>query len=430
MALHHPGVTDGANAVCDESLRLIGRRGTGLKVWSGTDTRQSVATVIDTGAVAGVTLFLTTLGVSGHQLGGGSKSRMNYVTLDAGIASWPGMLGDGPPGAVRSRLWREGALIEEDFDFERISDHLKEDGCLIWVDLCAPGPRLLPDLADELCLDPQAVEDALGHAERAKATRYASHTFLTAYATRLPAADDDARTPSRSGLRVARVSAFVFPHGIITVRQGPDFDVEAVVSRWDDNPDLIRYGVGALVHGLLDVIVDSHFETVQTLDDEMEALEDDLFDDQAISGLVQRRTYEIRKDLVQLRRVILPMREVVNGVLRHRKDANAPRELDSLYDDLYDHVLRASEWTESLRDMVTTIFETNLSLQDTRLNNVMKKLTAWAAIIAIPTAITGYFGQNVPYPGYEREWGFLLSAGVILGAAGLLYLSFKRRHWL
>jgi magnesium transporter len=334
-------------------------------------------------------------------------------------------------GAVRSRLWRDGVLIEEDFDFERISDYLELDGCLIWVDLCAPGPGLLADLAVELCLDPQAVEDALGQAERAKATRYASHTFVTAYTTRLAAGDGDPRTPTRrSGLSIARVSAFVFPHGIVTVRQGPDFDIEPVVSRWDDNPDLIKHGVGALVHGLLDVIVDSHFETVQTLDDEMEGLEDNLFDDEAVSAQVQRRTYDIRKDLVQLRRVILPMREVVNGVLRHRKDANAPRELDSLYDDLYDHVLRASEWTESLRDMVTTIFETNLSLQDIRLNNVMKKLTAWAAIIAVPTAITGYFGQNIPYPGFGKEWGFLLSATLIAGIAGLLYLSFKRRHWL
>ena len=124
------------------------------------------------------------------------------------------------------------------------------------------------------------------------------------------------------------------------------------------------------------------------------------------------------------------MREVVNALLRHRKDRQAAPELDSSYDDLYDHVLRASEWTESLRDMVTTIFETNLSLQDTRLNTIMKKLTSWAAIIAIPTAVTGYFGQNVPYPGFGKEWGFALSAAVIVTVAGLLYWGFKRRDWL
>lgn len=333
-------------------------------------------------------------------------------------------------GALRSRVWRAGVVIDEDFDFERISDYLGQHECLFWVDLCAPSAGLLARLADELSLDPQAVEDALGHAERAKATRYASHTFLTAYATSLRAEGGERTSRQRSGLRASRVSAFVFPQGLITVRQGPDFDLEPVVRRWDDNADLLKHGVGALVHGLLDVVVDSHFEAVQSLDDEMEDLEDALFDDREISGQVQRRTYEIRKDLVQLRRVILPMREVVNGVLRHRRDAGAPRELDSWYDDLYDHVLRASEWTESLRDMITAIFETNLSLQDARLNNVVKKLTAWAALIAIPTAVTGYFGQNVPYPGSGEEWGFALSVAVIAGVVTVLYRSFKSRNWL
>ena len=99
---------------------------------------------------------------------------------------------------------------------------------------------------------------------------------------------------------------------------------------------------------------------------------------------------------------MLPMRDVVNWVLRHRGELHRGRhDLEGFYDDLNDHVLRASEWTESLRDMITTIFETNLSLQDAPLNTVMKKLTGWAAIIAVPTAVTGWFGQNVAYPGFD-----------------------------
>jgi len=214
------------------------------------------------------------------------------------------------------------------------------------------------------------------------------------------------------------------------VRWGARFDVDELQRRWDDNADLIKYGVGALVYLMLDMIVDSHFEAVQALDDSIELLEDALFDEQAQTRATQQRTYRIRRDLVDLRRVVLPMREVVNAVLRHRKEINAPTELDSWYDDLYDHVLRASEWTESLRDMITTIFETNLSLQDARLNTVMKKLTGWAAIIAVPTAVTGYFGQNIPYPGFGREWGFALSCLLIAVIALMLYVSFKRRDWL
>jgi len=159
-------------------------------------------------------------------------------------------------------------------------------------------------------------------------------------------------------------------------------------------------------------------------------LEDHLFDDTSPSREIQRQTYRVRRDLVELRRVVLPMRELVNGVLRHRKDINAPSELDAWYDDLYDHVLRAAEWTESLRDMVSAIFETNLSLQDARLNTVMKKLTGWAAIIAVPTAVTGWFGQNVAYPGFGQRSGLIASTMVITGLASALYVTFRRRNWL
>jgi magnesium transporter len=93
-------------------------------------------------------------------------------------------------------------------------------------------------------------------------------------------------------------------------------------------------------------------------------------------------------------------------------------------------VLRATEWTESLRDMITTVFETNLSLQDARLNTVMKKLTGWAAIIAVPTAITGFYGQNVPYPGFDSWSGFVVSSALIVFLVVVLYVAFRRRDWL
>jgi magnesium transporter len=345
---------------------------------------------------------------------------------------------DDDDGTVRGRVWRDGKVVAEDFDFERISDHLENGECLTWVDICDPDHRILQELASELVLEPLAVEDAISHSERAKATRYASHTFITVYAVKLranaeslaTAAQTPAQTVALGSLSVHKVSAFVFPRGLITVRSGPGFDIEEVVRRWDDNSDLLKYGVGALVHGLLDTIVDGHFEAVQILDDAMETLEDGLFDDRAINSEVQRATYRVRRDLVELRRVVLPMREVINSVLRHRKDFHSPTELDPWYDDLYDHVLRASEWTESLRDMVTTIFETNLSLQDARLNNVMRKLTGWAAIIAVPTAVTGYFGQNLPYPGFGKHWGFALSVTAILTIGIALFIGFKRKKWI
>jgi magnesium transporter len=341
---------------------------------------------------------------------------------------------NGTHGGVRTRLWRDGHLEIEDFPLEQISDHLQEEGSLVWLDLCEPDHGLLLKLADELALDPHAVEDAIAGAERPKATRHATHTFVTAYATRLEVGAKSRLGPLESRLQTSRVSAFVLPSGIVTVRSDTHFDMDEVVQRWEDDAELLKLGVGALLHGLLDVIVDGHFETVQLMDDAIESLEDGLFDDQAVTREIQQRTYRVRKELVQLRRVVLPMREVVNAIQHHRTEISEGgehrSELDGWYADLYDHVLRVSEWTESLRDMVTTVFETNLSLQDARLNTVMKKLTAWAAIIAVPTAVTGWFGQNVAYPGFGRSSGLVASTIVIVALGSALYLSFRRRGWI
>ena len=126
-----------------------------------------------------------------------------------------------------------------------------------------------------------------------------------------------------------------------------------------------------------------------------------------------------------LRRVVLPMREVVNSLMRRDLDV-VDETMAPYYQDVYDHVLRATEWTESLRDLVTTIRETYLTIQGNRMNLVMKKVTSWAAIIAVPTAITGFYGQNIPFPGFGRHWGFWVSSGLIVGISLALYRAFRR----
>ena len=147
---------------------------------------------------------------------------------------------------------------------------------------------------------------------------------------------------------------------------------------------------------------------------------------------IQQKVYGMRKSLVTLRREVLPMREVLTALMRFRAESgrSLSDEMEGSFNDLYDHAIRAAEWTESLRDMVASVFETNLSLQDARLNEVMKKLAAWAAIIAVPTAVTGWFGQNIPYPGYMAEWGLLQSVVLMLVGTVGLYILFRRVNWL
>ena len=321
-------------------------------------------------------------------------------------------------------MWRNGLLEKENFPFEQVSDYLDEPDCLVWADLLRPDNDLICQLAEELSLDQHAVEDALERNERPKATRYSTHLFMTTYAIR--------HEPSDEGLlRSGRVSAFSTKRGFVTVRLDDTLDIDAVVERWDENGDLIKYGPRTLLHGLLDEIVDRYFDAVQSLDDEIEGIEDLLFAENAKSAReVSRKAFQLRRSLVEARRAILPMREVVNTAMRRVTNDDQSPELTPYYEDLYDHVLRASEWTESLRDMITSIFETNMSLSDTRMNLIMKKLTSWAAIIAVPTAITGFYGQNVPYPGFGHEWGFALSSASILLIAGALYVLFKKKDWL
>jgi magnesium transporter len=322
---------------------------------------------------------------------------------------------------VRTRVWRNGIVEADNFPFDQISDYLSDPDCLVWVDVCAPDRGRLSALADELSLDPHAVEDAVELRERPKASRYPTHMFVSAY--------DITFNRETAKLTTRQVSAFVLKNAFVTVRQAFDFPIDEVVAEWEENADLIKFGPKTLAYGLLDVLVDRQFAAVEALDEEIEKIEDILFEESRASvRQVQVRSFALRKALVEARRVILPMRDVVNTIMRRADDVHP--ELEPYYDDLYDHVLRATEWTESLRDLITSIFETNLSLADSRLNSVMKKLTAWAAIIAVPTAITGFYGQNIPYPGFGQHWGFVTSLTLILVIAGGLYTIFRLKDWI
>ncbi|WP_349899420.1 magnesium transporter CorA family protein [Parafrigoribacterium soli] len=319
-----------------------------------------------------------------------------------------------------TRLYRAGKVVKNNFPVADISEHTAETGCTVWADFVSPTPADLAAIEEELGLHPLAVEDALHDFQRPKLDRYDTHLFFAAYAVKLDTATGE--------LTTSEVKAFITPHALVTVHE-PDFDIAAVTARWDNDVDLADRGVGYLLWGLLDVIIDGHFDAVQQLDAEIETLEDALFDDVPRDREVQKRSFELRKSLVLLRRVVLPMREVVNTVLRRDLQTIDPT-LMPYFQDVYDHVLRATEWTESLRDLVTTILETNVSLQGNRMNMVMKKVTSWAAIIAVPTAITGFFGQNLAFPGFGTVWGMWMSVALIVVVSGALYLAFKKRDWL
>jgi len=324
---------------------------------------------------------------------------------------------------VRTRLYRDGSLVKENFPVDEISDHLEDDtDCVVWLDLCAPDHEQLGVIGTEFGLHSLAIEDALDETQRTKIDRYKTHLFMSAHSAML-----DARTGQ---LVSHEIAVFITPHALITVRKDPGFDIDPVVAKWDASEDLVHFGVAFLLYGLLDYLVDGHFRAVESLDEAVEATEDELFDARrGAIEYVQRRSFQLRKSLVLLRRITLPMREVVNSLLRQDLGI-VPEPMAPYYRDIYDHVIRATEWTESLRDLVTTIVETNLTEQGNRMNLIMKKVTSWAAIIAVPTAITGWYGQNVPYPGFGKDSGLITSAALIVVCALALYVLFRRKDWL
>ena len=329
---------------------------------------------------------------------------------------------DTPDGPHRSRAYRDGRLVAEDFPLADISDWIELPDATVWFDLEDPSPEVLAELREELGLHSLAIEDATHLRQRPKLDRYEGHLVLSAYRV---------RATGDGELDAAMVLAFITPRALITVHQPGTLEIPEILRRWDDSPDLLHHGLPYLIYGLLDYIVDGYFESLQALDDTIEDLSDLIFEtaNGKESAIALRQTFELRRGLLTARHVISPMREVVNALMRrdwNRLDA----DLMPYYQDLYDHVLRAAEWADNLRDLLATVRETQLTIQGNRMNMIMKKVTSWAAIIAVPTAVTGFYGQNVPYPGFDSTHGFWTSTVVILILSGLLYVEFKRRDWL
>ncbi len=362
-------------------------------------------------------------GAIGGQIGTRTSRDTTFHGGDPDTVAGESICHDSPTKCqARTRLYRDGRLAAQGFAIEQISDHLADPGTLIWLDLRSPDHEDLAVLQDEFGLHPMAIEDALVDRERPKIDHYRTHLFMTAYSATLDTGTGE--------LATSELSAFILPRALITIRKDDGLDIGKVVDRWDANPELAAHGVGFLLYGLLDHIVDGHFDTVQSLDDQIEGLEDELFEPSSAKDIqVQKRSFEMRKSLVLLRRVVLPMREVLNTLMR-RDLKHVDEELLPYWQDVYDHVLRATEWTESLRDLVTTILETNLTIQGNRMNIITKKVTGWAAIVAVPTFITGFYGMNVPYPGFSNHIGFIVALVIMIGSGLLLYWVFRRNDWI
>lgn len=324
-------------------------------------------------------------------------------------------------GDSLTRLYRNGVLDKQDFPVSEVSELLEEPETVVWADLCRPSRAQLDELAEELGLHELAIEDATGPHQRPKLDRYASHLFLSCHAVSVDMDNGD--------LDEFEIVAFITGRYLITVRKSEDFDIRPVLDRWDRSPDLAKHGVGFFLYGLLDVVVDGYFEAIASFDDYYDQVSESLFAGEPLDPSKQRLWFNMRRAMVRFHRLAVPMREAISSLMRREHSAVA-EEVFPYFQDVYDHILRVTESSDSLRDLVSTIVETNLSLRDYRQNQIVKKVSSWAAIAAVPTLITGYFGMNVPFPGNGQVWGVVASGVLMIGAIFTLFRIFRKRDWI
>lgn len=323
--------------------------------------------------------------------------------------------------SVRVRIYRDGKLVDDDCGLVDVSDHLADTDDVIWIDLIQPSPDEMAQLAEELDLHHLAVEDALSARQRPKHDVYESHTFFSIRALRL---DVDSGTISES-----EIHAFTDTRWMVTVRSDDEFSFTGVQHRIASSSSLVGYGASYMLYVVIDEVVDGYVEVARAFDEFYDEMSEGLFEERPIANNRQRQWFDIRRSLVRFHRVAVPMREAVASL--RRRDRNfVPEALEPYYQDVYDHLSRVIESADSTRELGATIVETNIALRDFRQNQIMKRVTSWAAIVAVPTLITGFYGMNVPYPGFADTWGVVAAVLLMVVLSSWLYFQFKRNDWL
>jgi magnesium transporter len=216
---------------------------------------------------------------------------------------------------------------------------------------------------------------------------------------------------------------------LVSVRHGASLSYAAVRARCESMPHLLKQGPAFVLYAIMDFVVDHYFPIVDVLEDELEHLEEQIF-----GGTYDRHTtervYDLKRDLVALKRAVAPLIDVCNRLMRY--DASLiPDDTRPYFRDVYDHVIRVNETVDNLRELLNTALEAHLSLIAVGQNEVTMRLAAWAAILAVPTAIAGIYGMNFEVmPELHWRYGYAVVLGSIAATCGTLYWRFKRAGWL
>jgi magnesium transporter len=323
---------------------------------------------------------------------------------------------------IAARIYRDGRLLCE-ADATTATPKLEQKGDFVWIGLREPDDALLNTISNNFGLHELAVEDALDARHLPKMESYGDHLFVVARTLHLEGSDGHSR------IAYGNTAIFVGRNFIITVRHGSDRGHAPVRTQLEATPWLLQNGPDYVLHAILDFVVDGYFEVIDVVEEQVLAMEDrslDNFLDRAETS----RLFSLRRDLFRLTRILGPMEDLANRFV----NIDLPQidnDIDPYFRDLADHVRRVNYRVAGLRDTLTSVIETSGLLEQQRQGAITRQLAAWAAILAVPTAIAGIYGMNFDImPELRWEYGYFVVVGVMVTICLSLYVRFKRAGWL
>jgi magnesium transporter len=326
-------------------------------------------------------------------------------------------------------VWSRSKIIAEDLTGEDLSDvlELHSDASAWWV---LPrreqyGAAELKDVADALDLDELAIKDLLAEDRRAK--------FETIGQARLVITNAASLDRERAEISAVPISIIATDRAMIClVEPTADFRPAQLLNQSEEI--LTQGGVEAALQVVMSAVISTYEDAVQWLEDSSDELAKALFQERPLNKLEQLQAFKLRTALSQLRRVTDPMRTVMSDIMdtppTTPKGKNRNTQVGRHWKLLAEQHERAANAADRLREVIASVFDTSLALADVRMNQIMKKLTSWAAIIAVPTLVTSFVGMNVKFPlvGSIAGFWFYLALMVVVGI--VLYFVFRAKDWL
>lgn len=345
-------------------------------------------------------------------------SQGSALEAQQGTVPSVGMIRVAPDGTVVSQTFSE-ALSALDLAGEMLDESV---GC-VWVHLTRPDPEIVREIGTRLGLHELSIEDVNHAHQRPKVEFFENYAFVVFHEVSLGGLEDS--------VGLGEVDVFVGANWVLSVDKSGGLVTSRAKVVLSKNQTVASFGAAAILFGLLDQAVDGYFKAADRFNDYFDAVSEELFD-APLTGLEHRQWFTMRRSLGRFKRHVVPLREELRALTRSRihGESLVPLQLEPYFQNLFDHMLRIETSLDDVRDLVSTIVETDLSLREFRQGIVTKKLTSWAAIIAVPTLITGFYGMNVPFPGDGTVAGVFTSVGLMVLISLALYVAFKKREWL